>query len=165
MFNYTFKSPDELDASSRWHKPIDLSLKPYFESDEGAADTLDFCVRGAIMYYAKKALAPTARVLSPIPVAFKAAADEYTGENDKLQAFIDEACTKSPFKEGPTAKIAKSDFVEAFKNFLYAGGHDVGLAGDGLSRAMRLKGYLQQPPDGGKAFMVDPEAEAFLVSV
>ncbi|GAQ86483.1 hypothetical protein KFL_002910205 [Klebsormidium nitens] len=90
MFNYTFKSPDELDASNRWHKPIDLSLKPYFESDEGAADTLDFCVRGAIMYYAKKALAPTARVLSPIPVAFKAAADEYAGENDKLQAFIDE---------------------------------------------------------------------------
>ncbi|GAQ92100.1 hypothetical protein KFL_009210020 [Klebsormidium nitens] len=150
MFNYTFKNPNELDATNKWHKPIDLSVKPYFESDEGAADTLDFCVRGAMMYYEKKALAPAAKVLSPIPAIFKAAADEYAEENDRLQAFIDEAC----FTQDPTAKIAKSDFVEAFKDFLYAGGHDVGLAGDGLARAMRLKGYLQQPPNGGKALMV-----------
>jgi phage/plasmid-associated DNA primase len=44
MFNYTFKNPNELDATNKWHKRIDLSLKPYFESDAGAADTLDFCV-------------------------------------------------------------------------------------------------------------------------
>jgi P4 family phage/plasmid primase-like protien len=87
MFNYTFKNSDELDENNIPHKPIDLSLKPHFESDEGAADTLDFCVQGAMLYYAKKALAPALKVLSSIPVAFKAAAKEYAEENDKLQAF------------------------------------------------------------------------------
>jgi hypothetical protein len=47
-FNFVFKSPDELDETNKWHKPIDVGLKYYSESDEGAADTLDFCVQGAI---------------------------------------------------------------------------------------------------------------------
>ena len=93
MFNYTFKNPHELDATNKMHKPIDVTLKPYFESDEGAADTLDFCVQGAIMYYAKRALAPASKVLSPVPEEFSAAVREYASENDKLQVFIDEACT------------------------------------------------------------------------
>ncbi|GAQ91661.1 hypothetical protein KFL_008280020 [Klebsormidium nitens] len=150
MFNYTFKTPDKLDANNEWHKPIDVSLKPYFESDEGAADTLDFCVRGAIMYYAEKELAPSSKVLSPIPKAFMAAVDEYAEENDKLQAFIDEACTT----KGANLSVAKSDFVEAFTTFLYAGGHDVTLAGDGLARAMCLKGFSQKPPGGGNNPMI-----------
>jgi phage/plasmid-associated DNA primase len=144
IYNYTFKNPDELDATNKWHKPIDLSLKPYFESDAGAADTLDFCVQGAIMYYAKKALALASKVLSPVPREFSAVAKEYAEENDKLQVFIDEAC----MTEGADLSVAKSDFVEAFTNFLYTGGHDVNLAGDGLARAMCLKGFSQKPPDG-----------------
>jgi P4 family phage/plasmid primase-like protien len=143
MFNYTFKNPDTLDKSNKWHKPIDLSLTPYLELDEGAADTLDFCVQGAAMYYAKKALAPASKVLSPIPEEFNVAAKEYAEENDKLQAFIDEACIK-----GSEESVTKVDFVEAFTIFLYAGGHDVRLAGDGLARAMLLKGFSQDPPKG-----------------
>lgn len=146
MFNYTFKTPDELDADNPWHKPIDLSLKPYFELNDGAADTLDFCVRGATMYYAKKALAPTSKVLSPVPTEFSAAAKEYAGENDKVQVFLDEACI-----EGKDESVAKVDFVEAFTNFLYASGGDVRLAGNGLARAMRLKGY---PQERGKAILI-----------
>jgi P4 family phage/plasmid primase-like protien len=45
MFNYTFKTPDELDSKNKWHKPIDVSIKEYFESDEGAADTWTFAFR------------------------------------------------------------------------------------------------------------------------
>jgi phage/plasmid-associated DNA primase len=114
-FNYVFKSPDELDETNKWHKPIDVGLKYYSESDEGAADTLDFCVQGAMMYYAKKRLAPTSKVLTPVPKAFSAEAKEYAGENDKLQAFIDDHCVT---KGEPNLKVAKADFVEAFKNFL-----------------------------------------------
>ncbi|GAQ93269.1 hypothetical protein KFL_014030030 [Klebsormidium nitens] len=150
-FNYVFKSPDELDKTNKWHKPIDVGLKYYSESDEGAADTLEFCVQGAMMYYARKRLAPTSKVLSPVSEAFSAAAKEYAGENDKLQAFIDDHCVT----EGePDLKVAKADFVEAFKNFLFAGGHDVGLAGDGLTRALRVKGFLQTRPGGGNAPMI-----------
>ncbi|GAQ92398.1 hypothetical protein KFL_010060020 [Klebsormidium nitens] len=112
-------------------------------SGGGAADTLDFCVQGATMYYAKKALAPALKVLSPVPQEFSAAAKEYTEENDK-------AC----MTEGAGLSVAKSDFVEAFTNFLYAGGHDVKLAGDGLARAMCLKGFSQKPPGGGNNPMI-----------
>ena len=84
--------------------------------------------------------------LSPVPQEFSAAAKEYAEENDKLQVFIDEAC----FKE-EKASVANVDFVDAFTNFLYSGGHDVSLAGDGLARAMRLKGF---PQERGKAIMI-----------
>ncbi|GAQ85303.1 hypothetical protein KFL_002280180 [Klebsormidium nitens] len=151
MFNYTFKNPHELDATNKMHRPIDVTLKPYFESDEGAADTLDFCVQGAIMYYAKRALAPASKVLSPVPEEFSAAVREYASENDKLQFFIDEACTTKETAEGEAASVTRIEFVEAFTNFLYSSGHDVALAGDGLTRAMRLKGF---PQERGKAILI-----------
>jgi hypothetical protein len=56
--------------------------------------------------------------------------------------------------EGADLSVAKSDFVEAFTNFLYAGGHDVNLAGDGLARAMCLKGFSQKPAGGGNNPMI-----------
>jgi phage/plasmid-associated DNA primase len=153
MFNYTFKTPDELDPKNKWHKPIDVSIKEYFESDEGAADTLDFCVQGAIIYYAKKAFAPAAKVLSPIPDEFKAAAKEYAEENDKLQVFIDEACKIG--EPSGDFSVAKSDFVDAFRIFLCAGGHDTSLADDtSLTRAMCLKGFLQKRPGEGNAPLI-----------
>jgi hypothetical protein len=55
---------------------------------------------------------------------------------------------------GESCKVAKTDFVEAFRNFLYAREHDVGLAGDGLARALRLKGFLQEPSGGGRGLMI-----------
>jgi hypothetical protein len=64
---------------------------------------------------------------------------------------IDEKCVI----EEESLKVMKADFVEAFASFLYAGGHDVTLAqGDGLARAMRLKGFLQEPPGGGRGLMI-----------
>jgi phage/plasmid-associated DNA primase len=84
------------------------------------------------MYYAKTPLAPASKVLSPVPQKFNAAAKEYAEENDKLQVFIDEAC----MTEGADLSVAKSDFVEAFTNFLYAGVHDVNLAGNVLERIL-----------------------------
>ncbi|GAQ93550.1 hypothetical protein KFL_016410010, partial [Klebsormidium nitens] len=149
MFNYIFKAPDEFDASNKYHKPIDLTLKPYFESEEGAADVLDFCVEGATMYYAKKRESPTSKVLSPIPEAFSAAAREYAEENDKLQMFIDESCIT-----GVSFAVTKADFVEHFTAFLYAGGYDTSLAGDGLGRAMAIKGFSKTPLDGKKNKMI-----------
>jgi phage/plasmid-associated DNA primase len=91
------------------------------------------------------------RFSHPFPKAFSVAAKEYAGENDKLQAFIDDHCVT---KGQPDLKVAKADFVEAFKNFLFAGGHDVGLARDGLTRAMRVKGFLQTSPGDGNAPMI-----------
>jgi hypothetical protein len=51
-------------------------------------------------------------------------------------------------KVDATFTVAKDEFVEAFANFLYAGGHDPSLAGDCLKRAMRVKGFSSTPLDG-----------------
>jgi phage/plasmid-associated DNA primase len=101
------------------------------------------------MYYAKKRESPTSKVLSPIPEAFSAAAREYAEENDKLQMFIDESCIT-----GVSFAITKADFVKHFTTFLYAGGYDTSLAGEGLGRAMGIKGFPQTPLDGKKNKMI-----------
>jgi P4 family phage/plasmid primase-like protien len=92
-FEFAYKDAHELDIGNSKHKLMDTILKPYFDAVEGAADTLDFCVEGATMFYAKKREAPTSKALSPIPEVFSAAAREYMNENDKLQMFIDQECT------------------------------------------------------------------------
>ncbi|GAQ87644.1 hypothetical protein KFL_003670050 [Klebsormidium nitens] len=86
MFNKLFRSEDQIDANNPLHRLIDTNLKNYMESDEGAADTLDFCVEGAMMYYARKAANPSAPALKPIPQIFSAAITKYTTENDQLGA-------------------------------------------------------------------------------
>lgn len=149
MFDFVFKLRDELDANNSRHKLMDLTLKPYFESSEGAADVLNFCVEGATRYYARKEQAPESRVLSPIPDAFRAAAQEYAAENDVLQCFIEEEC-----KMGVSFSVTKADFVDRYQCFLYAGGHDSSLAGDGLARAMNVKGFASRPLDGKKNRMI-----------
>ncbi|GAQ93229.1 hypothetical protein KFL_013760010 [Klebsormidium nitens] len=148
-FEFTYKDAHELDIGNSKHKLMDTTLKPYFDSDEGAADTLDFCVEGATMFYAKKREAPTSKALSSIPEVFSAAAREYMNENDKLQMFIDQECTV-----GANYSIAKDDFVDRFANFLYARGYDASLAGEGLNRAMRMKGFSSTPSDGRKNRMI-----------
>ncbi|GAQ83541.1 hypothetical protein KFL_001520110 [Klebsormidium nitens] len=149
MFDFIYKAPDELDVNNKRHKPMDLTLKSYFESAEGAADVLDFCVEGATMYYARKEQSPESKILSPIPHAFRAAAQEYAAENDHLQCFIDESCVK-----GDSFGVTKVDFVNKFLEFLYAGGHDTSVAGDGLARAMNVKGYTSTSKDGKKNRMI-----------
>ncbi|GAQ91602.1 hypothetical protein KFL_008160020 [Klebsormidium nitens] len=149
MFDFIFKSPDELDRNNKRHKPMDLTLKSYFESAEGAADVLDFCVEGAMKYYAKKEQSPESKVLSPIPEGCRAAAREYAAENDKLQCSIDESCVT-----GVSLSVTKVDFVDRFFEFLCAGGHDTSLAGDSLARAMNIKGFTSTPQDGKKNRMI-----------
>jgi phage/plasmid-associated DNA primase len=148
-FEFMYKDAHELDVGNSRHKLMDTTLKPYFDSDEGAADTLDFCVECATMFYAKKREAPTSKALSPIPEVFSAAAREYMGENDKFQLFIDQKCTV-----GANYSITKDDFVDRFANFLYASGYDASLAGEGLNRAMRMKGFSSTPSDGRKNWMI-----------
>ena len=63
--------------------------------------------------------------------------------------FIDESCIT-----GPSCSVTKVDFVERFLAFLTASMYDTSLAGDGLVRAMRVKGYSQNPPDGRKSKMI-----------
>jgi phage/plasmid-associated DNA primase len=148
-FEFTYKDAHELDIGNSKHKLMDTHFKPCFDLDEGAADSLDFCVEGATMFYAKKREAPTSKALSPIPEVFSAAARKYMNENDKLQMFIDQECTV-----GAKYSIAKDDFVDRFANFLYAGGYDASLAGEGLNRAMRMKGFSSTPLDGRKNRMI-----------
>jgi phage/plasmid-associated DNA primase len=144
-FEFTYKDAHEIDIGNSKHKLMDTTLKPYFDSDEGAVDTLDFCVEGATMFYAKKREAPTSKTLSPIPEVFSAAARKYAEENDKLQMFIDELCIT-----GVSFAVTKADFVEHFTTFLCAVGYDTSLAGDGLGRVMGIKGFPLKPLDGKK---------------
>jgi hypothetical protein len=97
------------------------------------------------MFYAKKREAPTSKALSPIPEVFSAAACKYAEENDKLQMFIDESCIT-----GVSFAVTKADFVEHFTTFLCAGGYDTSLTGDGLEKAMGIKGFPQKPLDRKK---------------
>jgi hypothetical protein len=92
MFDKLFRSEDQIDKNNPMHRPIDTGLKAYMESDEGAADTLDFCVQGAKMYYACKAASPGVPALAPIPKLFSAAVEGYMTENDQLKAFITDCC-------------------------------------------------------------------------
>jgi P4 family phage/plasmid primase-like protien len=141
MFNKLFRSEDQIDANNPLHRLIDTNLKNYMESDKGAADTLDFCVEGAMMYYARKAAIPSAPALKPIPQIFSAAINEYTTENDQLGAFISDFC-----KLGNQHKITKVEFTAAYVAFLMSLGHDRALANDGiLTQALKAKTIYQHP--------------------
>jgi P4 family phage/plasmid primase-like protien len=45
MFENTYKSADELDKNNERHRLMDTTLKPYMDSDQGAADVLDFVLK------------------------------------------------------------------------------------------------------------------------
>jgi putative DNA primase/helicase len=144
MFDKIFRSEDQIDKYNPMHRPIDTGLKAYMESDEGAVDTLDFCVQGAKMYYACKAASPGVPALAPIPKLFSAAVEGYMTENDQLKAFITDCCVV-----GEQHKVTKVEFASAYANFLREGSHDTAMAGDGiLLRAMLMKNILQKPFKG-----------------
>jgi phage/plasmid-associated DNA primase len=146
MFDKLLRSEDQIDEYNPMHKPIDTSLKAYMESDEGAADTLDFCVEGAKMYYARKAASPEVPALAPIPKLFSAAVEGYMAGNDQLKAFITDCCMV-----GKQHKVTKREFASAYANFLREGSHDTAMAGDGiLLRAMLMKNILQKPSTGSR---------------
>jgi hypothetical protein len=144
MFDKLFRSKDQIDKYNPMHRPIDTDLKAYMESDEGAADTLDFCVEGAKMYYACKAASPGVPALAPIPKLFSAAVEGYMAENDQLKAFITDCCVV-----GKQHKVTKVEFASGYTNFLREGSHDTAMAGDAiLIRAMLMKNILQKPFTG-----------------
>ncbi len=55
---------------------------------------------------------------------------------------------------GISFSVTKVDFVDRFFEFLCAGGHDTSLAGDGLARAMNVKGFTSTPKDNKKNRMI-----------
>jgi phage/plasmid-associated DNA primase len=141
MFDKLFRSEDRIDESNPMQRPIDTGLKTYMESNKGAADTLDFCVKGAKMYYERKAASPVAPALAPILKLFSIAVEGYMTENDQLKAFITDCCVV-----GKQHKVTKVEFASAYANSLREGSHNTAMAGDGiLLWAMLMKNILQKP--------------------
>jgi P4 family phage/plasmid primase-like protien len=105
-FVNTYKVAAEIDPNNPFHKLQDPTLKEFLESEEGARQTLVWCVNGAIEWYHRRELNPTAKVLQPLPKSLATAFNDYKLESDSLQQFINEYC-----ETGPDCSVASADFL------------------------------------------------------
>lgn len=105
-FVNTYKVAAEIDPNNPFHKLQDPTLKEFLESEEGARQTLVWCVNGAIEWYRRRELNPTAKVLQPLPKTLATAFNDYRLEADSLQQFINEFC-----EIGPDFSVASAEFL------------------------------------------------------
>lgn len=108
-FVNSYKPPGELDPNNPLHKLQDSALKDFLESEEGARQTLVWCVRGAMEWYRRRELNPTAKVLQPLPRTLAAALNDYKLEADQLQQFINDCC-----ETGEDYSVGSTDFLSQY---------------------------------------------------
>lgn len=104
-----YKVASEIDPKNPFHKLQDSALKEFLESEEGARQTLVWCVKGAMEWYRRRELNPTAKVLQPLPKTLAAAFNDYKLESDNLQQFINDCC-----EVGPDFSVPSADFLSQY---------------------------------------------------
>jgi putative DNA primase/helicase len=104
-----YKPASEIDPNNPYHKLQDSALKEFLESEEGARQTLVWCVKGAMEWYRRRDLNPTSKVLQPLPKTLAAAFNDYKLESDNLQQFINEYC-----EVGPDFSVGSTDFLNQY---------------------------------------------------
>ncbi len=122
-FQLSFKGPESLDINNPTHRPIDKTLCQRITEPDCLQQMLTWLVRGAIDWYREG--------LPTVPDRMSGSLTEYLQENDSLQAFIDEECTKV---EG--AHVETKVFKAAFETYI---GQSVQI--QKLAGKMRTKGF------------------------